>query len=75
VATSVINEGVGIGADEIPHLFQRFRRSADGRLASVKGVGLGLYIARELVEAHGGHIGVESTKEGVTTFRFTLPIA
>jgi PAS domain S-box-containing protein len=75
VAASVTNEGVGITADAIPHLFQRFHRAADGRLASVKGVGLGLYIARELVEAHGGRIGVESARDGKTTFRFTLPVA
>lgn len=73
VAVSVSNRGVGLPPDFLPHLFQRFQRAADGHLASVKGVGLGLYITRELVEAHGGRIAASSSPEGSTTFRFTLP--
>lgn len=73
IAVSVTNRGVGLPPDFLPHLFQRFQRAADGQLASVKGVGLGLYITRELVEAHGGRIGASSSGDGSTTFRFTLP--
>ncbi len=75
VAVSVTNRGAGLPEDFLPHLFQRFQRAADGRLASVKGIGLGLYITRELVEAHGGRIVASSSADGATTFRFTLPIA
>lgn len=75
VAVAVTNEGLGLDVESLPRLFERFQRAPDGRLAGVRGIGLGLYIARELVEAHGGQITVESTVEGETTFRFTLPVA
>lgn len=72
---TITNEGEGIAPESLPRLFQRFQRATDGKLAEVKGVGLGLYITRELVEAQGGRITAESTPEGRTTFRFTLPLA
>jgi PAS domain S-box-containing protein len=75
VAVAVTNAGKGIAADELPHLFQRFQRTGDARASRVKGIGLGLYITRELVEAHGGAITVTSTPGATTTFRFTLPTA
>lgn len=75
VAVAVTNEGHGLDLENVPRLFERFQRAPDGRLAGVRGIGLGLYIARELVEAHGGQITVESSVEGATTFRFTLPVA
>lgn len=75
VEVSVTNEGAGIPPEALPKLFQRFQRAVDGALAEVKGVGLGLYITRELVEAHGGRIYAESTPGGTTTFTFTLPVA
>lgn len=68
VEVSVTNEGRGIAPNQQPRLFQRFQR-IDAR----KGVGLGLYIARKLVEAHGGSIGVESRPGATTTFHFTIP--
>jgi PAS domain S-box-containing protein len=71
VAVAVTNEGPGIDPVELPHLFNRFYRVEGG--ARVKGVGLGLYIARELVEAHGGHVAAVSAPGGTTTFRFTIP--
>jgi PAS domain S-box-containing protein len=74
-AVAVTNEGAGLTPEMRTRLFQRFHRSAEGALAGVKGIGLGLYIARELVEAHGGRMGVESDPGGKTTFRFTLPVA
>jgi PAS domain S-box-containing protein len=73
VGVAVVNEGVGIPASELPHLFNRFYRVEGG--TRVQGVGLGLYIARELIEAHGGRMAAVSIPGGTTTFRFTLPRA
>jgi PAS domain S-box-containing protein len=73
VRFSVTNRGPGIAPSEIPHLFERFRRAAKDH--GIKGLGLGLYITKGLVEAHGGKIWVESTQGGTTTFTFTLPKA
>jgi PAS domain S-box-containing protein len=73
VSVSVTNEGAGIPAEQLPRLFSRFQR-ASGAKGSVKGIGLGLYITRELVAAHGGQIVAESEPGRVTTFRFTLPL-
>jgi PAS domain S-box-containing protein len=74
VAVAITNRGPGIAADKLPQLFQPFRREAS--IANVReSVGLGLYITKGLVEAHGGHIDVTSTPGAETTFRFVLPAA
>jgi signal transduction histidine kinase len=75
LSVAVTNEGKGISPEQIPQLFQRFQRTESAKGARIKGTGLGLYITRELVEAHGGHISVESQPGATTTFRFTLPLA
>jgi signal transduction histidine kinase len=73
VAISVVDGGPGIRPEDLPHLFQRFYR---GRGASSRdGLGLGLYGARLLVEAHGGRIEVESAPGAETRFRVELPAA
>ncbi len=73
VAISVVDGGPGIRPEDLPHLFQRFYR---GRGApSRDGLGLGLYGARLLVEAHGGRIEVESAPGAETRFRVELPAA
>jgi PAS domain S-box-containing protein len=69
---SVVNEGEGIPEAHRERLFDRFHR-AEGARERAPGLGLGLYITRGLVEAHGGHIWVESTPGHRTAFRFTLP--
>jgi signal transduction histidine kinase len=69
----VSNEGTGIPAHELPFVFERFTRS---RAASAtRGFGLGLYIAKGFVDAHGGRMWVESVPDGLTAFHFTLPLA
>ncbi|HEX4683695.1 MAG TPA: ATP-binding protein, partial [Gemmatimonadaceae bacterium] len=73
VEISVANHGRGIPADELPRMFSRFTRASSARRSGVQGLGVGLYIARELVEAHGGRVSVESTPGETTTFRVTLP--
>lgn len=69
---SVSDQGIGIRPEELPHLFQRYRRLRDGR-GRVKGTGIGLYLVRHLVEAHGGRIWVESEYGKGSTFTFALP--
>ena len=73
LSVSVSDEGLGIPAEHLPHLFERFYR-VDSRTRSVKGAGLGLYICRSLVESHGGHIWVQSQPGRGSTFAFTLPV-
>ncbi|HEX2923307.1 MAG TPA: ATP-binding protein, partial [Chloroflexota bacterium] len=70
---AVIDQGPGIPTEELPHLFERFYR-AKGTIRK-EGLGLGLYIARMLVEAHGGSIWVESRTGEGSSFTFTLPLA
>ena len=73
VEIAVTDQGRGISPDDLPHLFERFYRAKGARKA--EGLGLGLYITRMLVEAHGGRIRVESEVGKGSTFSFTLPIA
>ena len=54
----VIDLGIGIAEEEIPKIFQRFYRSE--RVSELEGVGLGLYLAREIISSQGGYIKVES---------------
>jgi PAS domain S-box-containing protein len=74
VEVAVQNHGSGIAKEDIPRLFQRFRRTDEARRGNVEGIGLGLYIARGLIEAHGGTIAADSSPGSTTTFRFTLPV-
>jgi signal transduction histidine kinase len=69
---SVVDTGPGIPVDELPHIFGAFWQADD---ADRRGVGLGLWIARSIVEAHGGRIRVDSREGQGTRFGFTLPHA
>ena len=71
VEICVEDSGVGIPADDLPFIFNRFYRGDAGK--GVKGTGLGLSIVRHAVEAHGGSIGVSSTPGRSTLFRINLP--
>ena len=73
VEIAVADTGPGIPADELPKIFDRFWHSR--RSSPVRGTGLGLPIARGIVEAHGGQLRVESTVGVGSTFAFTLPVA
>ncbi len=68
---SVNNQGL-IAEDALPHLFQPYSRSASGTPQT--GLGLGLYIASQIAQSHGGKLDVVSTEQQGTTFTFSLPI-
>ena len=69
----VSNQGPGIGADQLDAVFGRFHRTERAARSRKPGLGLGLYISRGLVEAHGGRMWAESEPGTTTTFYFTLP--
>ena len=73
VSIVVRDTGVGIAAEQIPHVFDKFFQADNQAKAAAKGSGLGLAIAREIVEAHGGKISVESKVNQGTAFTVTLP--
>jgi signal transduction histidine kinase/uncharacterized protein (UPF0333 family) len=69
----VIDSGVGIGPEELPHIFDRFYRGSRANEARGSGSGLGLAIVRSIVDMHGGRVMVESRMGSGTTFTVTLP--
>ncbi|HXA28637.1 MAG TPA: ATP-binding protein [Candidatus Angelobacter sp.] len=75
VAVQVADTGVGISVDALPRIFERFYKADRSRQRDGDGAGLGLAIARHTVEAHGGHISVESEVGQGTTFTVVLPAA
>ncbi len=72
---SVADSGPGIPPEDLPYVFERFWRGDKSRTRASGGTGLGLAIAKQLVEAHDGHIGVESVPGQGATFHFALPLA
>lgn len=75
IVTAVRDHGIGIPADEIGLVFERFHRGRQVSTTNYGGLGLGLYITRQIVERHGGSIWVESREGEGTTFSFSLPLA
>jgi signal transduction histidine kinase len=71
----VQDRGIGIHAEDLPKLFTPFFRTDRSRSRASGGVGLGLAMAKRIVEAHGGTVAAESQASAGTTFRFTLPAA
>jgi signal transduction histidine kinase len=74
VKVGVTNRGPGIRPEELYSIFNRFIRTRSAQQRTREGLGLGLYIAKGIVEAHGGRMWAESTLGETTTFWFTLPI-
>lgn len=74
VELRVVDSGIGIPADEIPHLFERFFRGSNAEKALIPGTGLGLPIVKQFVEDHQGTISVDSTENVGTTVTVRLPL-
>lgn len=72
VVTSVCDRGIGIPSDELAQVFERFHRGRQVSSTNYGGLGLGLYITKEIVERHGGSIWVDSREGSGTTFYFSL---
>ena len=75
VVVSVRDHGFGIPKEEMPNLFKKFYRIKNEASRHIRGTGLGLYIVKQMVEAHSGKIWVESELNVGSTFSFTLPFA
>jgi signal transduction histidine kinase len=73
VVVTVSDQGVGIPYEEQPRVFARFFRGVQERHQHTPGAGLGLYLAKAIVEAHGGRIWVESNPGKGAAFSFAVP--
>jgi PAS domain S-box-containing protein len=73
VLTAVCDRGIGIPNDELNQVFERFHRGRHVSSTNYGGLGLGLYITKQIIERHGGSIWVESREGSGTTFYFSLP--
>ena len=75
VEVSVQDNGLGISAEHLPYVFERFYRADQSRARSTGGAGLGLAIVKQLVEAQGGQVAIDSQVDSGTKVSFTSPIA
>jgi len=74
VRIAVEDKGTGIAPSDLPHIFEPFFRGRDAMDAQVNGSGLGLSLVKQIVEAHGGAVSVETDFGSGTTFRIELPV-
>lgn len=74
IVFTVADTGTGISPEELPHIFDRFYRTDKSRARATGGAGLGLSIAKSLIEAHAGTVAAESEGERGTSIRFTIPL-
>ncbi len=75
ILIQVSDQGLGIPEDELPHVFTKFYRSKNAKNSSIKGSGLGLYLANYFVELHKGSISVDSQPGEGSTFTVELPVS
>jgi len=74
-SVAVTDHGLGIAAEALPHLFERFYRAPAVRSEHISGLGIGLFIVREIVMLHGGDVSVASEQGTGTSFSVRLPLA
>ena len=72
LTVSVKDEGLGISKEQLPYIFERFFRVEKTR--NIEGIGLGLYLCRQIVSAHKGHVWAESEEGKGSTFYFSIPL-
>jgi PAS domain S-box-containing protein len=72
VTVSVKDNGLGISEDHLPYVFERFFRTEKTR--KIEGIGLGLYLCRQIIRSHHGTVGAESKENKGSTFYFTIPL-
>lgn len=72
VTVAVVDHGKGISKDEMKKLFSRYYRSKS--TVKIEGLGMGLYLAKKIIKAHNGEVGVKSEQGAGTTFFFRLPV-
>ncbi len=72
VTVSVKDNGVGIPKDHLPYVFERFFRTEKTR--NIEGIGLGLYLCRQIIRSHEGNVGAESEENKGSVFYFTIPL-
>jgi signal transduction histidine kinase len=75
IRTEVEDQGIGIPADKLRHVFERFYQVDGSTARRFGGTGLGLSIVKQIVEAHGGQVGVHSKQNEGSCFYFTIPQA
>ncbi len=73
-AVSVEDEGIGVPEEDMPRLFDRFYRARNAETWHISGMGVGLYVVREIVALHGGRVEVKSREKEGSTFTMMLPL-
>lgn len=73
VRVEIRDEGIGVPAHDLPHLFERFYRASNVNTNNISGVGIGLYVVAEIIKQHGGTVTVESEEQRGSIFTICLP--
>ena len=73
IVVAVKDQGIGIPSEDIPKLFKRFARASNARMSKIKGTGIGLFLVKMIIEAHGGSVSVRSDVGRGTTIEVHVP--